>query len=149
MSIVSRMNRVLVVEDFEPFRRFIISMLRERVDLQIVGEVFDGLEAVHKAEELQPDLILLDICLPQLNGLAAARRIRTLSPTSRIIFVSQESTADIVAEGLKLGAVGYIVKTRVGVDLPLAVDAALDGRQFVSNELLRHEFTPQRQPAVR
>ena len=69
-----------MVDDYDPFRRFICSTLRKRPELQIVGEVSDGLEAVQKAEELQPDLIVLDIGLPSLNGIEAARRIRILSP---------------------------------------------------------------------
>ena len=81
--------RVLVVEDFEPFRTRVCSKLRKRPELLVVGEVSDGIEAVRKAEELQPDLILLDIGLPSLDGIEAARRIRTLSIKSKIVFVSQ------------------------------------------------------------
>ena len=80
--------RVVVVEDHEQFRRFICSMLGKAHDLQVVGIVSDGLAAVQKAEELQPDLILLDIGLPNLNGIEAARRIRKISPQSKILFVS-------------------------------------------------------------
>src|SRR5271155_2986601 len=86
--------RVLVVEDFAPFRRFICSTLAKRQDLQVVCEVSDGLEAVQKANELKPDLIVLDIGLPTLNGIVAARQIRNLAPESKIIFLSQESSAD-------------------------------------------------------
>ena len=75
--------RFLVVEDYEPFRRFICSTLRETPQFQIVDEVTDGLEAVQKAEELRPDLIVLDIGLPSLNGIDAARRIRKLSPKAK------------------------------------------------------------------
>ncbi|MGC1478541.1 MAG: response regulator, partial [Terriglobales bacterium] len=64
--------RVLIVEDFKPFQKFIRSTLGKRDDLQIIGEVSDGLEAVQRAEELKPDLILLDIGLPKLNGIEAA-----------------------------------------------------------------------------
>ena len=85
--------RVLVVEDHELFRRFICSTLGEGSELQIIGEASDGLEAVRKAEELHPDLILLDIGLPSLNGIEAARRIHKLSPESKMLFVSQESSA--------------------------------------------------------
>ena len=127
--------RVLVVEDFEPFRRVICSILGNRSGLQIIGEASDGLEAVRQAEELQPDLILLDIGLPTLNGIAAARQIRALSPKSKIIFVSQESSDAIVEEALGTGAVGYVVKTKLAIDLLAAVDAVLDGRQFVSGGL--------------
>jgi DNA-binding NarL/FixJ family response regulator len=106
--------RALVVDDYEPFRRFICSTLRKRPELRIVGEVSDGLEAVQRAEELQPDLIVLDIGLPSLNGIEAARRIRKLSPKSKILFVSQESSADVVQEALSLGALGYVVKAHAG-----------------------------------
>jgi DNA-binding NarL/FixJ family response regulator len=122
-----------VVDDYETFRRFICSTLRKRPELQIVGEVSDGLEAVQKAEELQPDLIVLDIGLPSLNGIEAARRIRKLSPKSKILFVSQESSDDVVQEALALGALGYIVKADAGKELLTAVNAVLRGDRFVGN----------------
>jgi DNA-binding NarL/FixJ family response regulator len=78
--------RVLVVEDFAPFLQVIRSTLAERPDVQVIGQVADGLEGVHKAEVLEPDLILLDIGLPTLNGIEAARQIRTLAPESKIVF---------------------------------------------------------------
>jgi DNA-binding NarL/FixJ family response regulator len=124
--------RVLVVEDFLPFRQFVCSTLAKRDDLQVICEVSDGLEAVQKAEELKPDLILLDIGLPTINGLEAARRIRRLSPESKIIFLTQESGADVVEEALGLGAWGYIVKTKVASDLMTAVEAVISEKQFVS-----------------
>ncbi len=133
--------RVLVVDDYEPFRRFICSTLGKRPELQIVGEASDGLEAVQKAEELQPDLIVLDIGLPTLNGIEAARRIRKLSPESKIVFLSQESSADVVQEALSLGALGYVVKAHAGSELLAAVEAVLQGKQFVSSGLSGHNFT--------
>jgi DNA-binding NarL/FixJ family response regulator len=133
--------RVLVVEDYEPFRRFICSTLGERPELQVIGEASDGLEAVSKADELQPDLILLDIGLPTLNGIEAARRIRKLAPQSEILFVSQESSADIMQEALTLGALGYVVKAHAGTELLAAVESVRQGRQFVSSGLLVHDFT--------
>jgi CheY-like chemotaxis protein len=129
--------RVLVVEDFESFRRFIWSMLRQMPELRIIGEASDGLEAVREAEELRPDLILLDVGLPTLNGIEAARRIRTLSPESKIIFVSQQSDPDVVQEALNLGARGYVVKTRAASDLLPAVKAVILERQFVSPTLVQ------------
>src|SRR5579864_9199378 len=100
--------RVLIVDDYEPWRRFISSELQKQSNLQAVGEVSDGLEAVQLAEELQPDLILLDVGLPTLNGIEAARRIRKVSPASRILFVSENRSADIAEEALSTGASGYV-----------------------------------------
>lgn len=124
--------RILVVEDFPQFRQFIASTLGERNDLQIIGEASDGLVAVQKAAELKPDLILLDIGLPSLNGIEAARRIRKLVPESRIIFLSQESSAAVMQEAVSLGAYGYIVKVRAGIELLPAIDAVISGKRFVS-----------------
>ena len=115
--------RVLVVDDYEPFRRFVCSTLGKRLDLEVIGEASDGLEAVHKADDLQPDLILLDIGLPSLNGIEAARRIRKLSPESKILFLSQESSADVIEEALNSGGTGYVVKTNVGSELLDAIEA--------------------------
>ena len=125
--------RVLVVEDFEPFRQFIRSMLQNRREFQVICEVSDGPEAVQKAEELHPDLILLDIGLPTLNGIEAARRIRRVAPKSRILFLTQESSSDVVQEALSLGAAGYVLKIQAGSDLLAAMDAVLQGKQFVSS----------------
>jgi DNA-binding NarL/FixJ family response regulator len=137
---------VLVIEDYEPFRRFICSTLSKRSGLQIVGETADGLEAVQKAEELQPDLVVLDIGLPSLNGVEAARRIRKLSPKSKILFVSQESSGDVVQETLALGALGYVVKTHAGSELLAAVGAVLEGRQYISGGLSGNPFTDATDP---
>jgi len=127
--------RVLVVEDFLPFRRFICSILAKNEDLRVICEVSDGQEAIHKAEELKPDLILMDIGLPTLNGIDATRQIRHLAPDSKIIFVTQESDTDLVQEALSLGAWGYVLKTRAGTDLEAAVKAVLEGRRFLSSKL--------------
>jgi DNA-binding NarL/FixJ family response regulator len=130
------MIHILVVEDFEPFRRLVCSMLGKQPDLQVVGEVSDGLGAVLKAAELQPDLILLDIGLPRLSGIEAARQIRKVSPESKIVFVSQESSFEIVQEAFRLGALGYVVKRRAGIDLLPAVEAVRRNKQFISSGLL-------------
>jgi DNA-binding NarL/FixJ family response regulator len=131
-------SRVLVVDDYEPFRRFICSALGKRPELYIICEVSDGLEAVQKAEELQPDLIVLDIGLPTLDGIEAARRIRKLAPKSKILFLSQESHADVVQEALRLGALGYIAKTNAGIELLAAVEAVCQGGRFVGAGLAGH-----------
>jgi DNA-binding NarL/FixJ family response regulator len=107
---------VLVVEDFITFRSLICSTLASRVNLQVICEAGDGLEAVQKAKELRPDLILLDIGLPTLDGISAAREICKFAK-SKIIFVTQESDADLIQEALALGAWGYVVKARASTDL--------------------------------
>lgn len=128
-------RRVLVVEDFEPFQKLIRSTLTKRPEFQVVGIAADGLEAVRKAEDLQPDLITLDIGLPSINGIEAARRIRKLSPNSKILFMSQESAAEVAQEAFACGAFGYVVKIHAERELLAAVDAVIQGRQFVGSGL--------------
>ncbi len=127
--------RVLVVDDNEPFRRFVASALREWLNLNVIGEAGDGLEAVQRAEALQPDLILLDIGMPELNGLEAAQQIRKLVPNARIIFLTQESASDVVGEALSLGAWGYVAKIQAGRELLVAVETVMQGQRFVSSSL--------------
>jgi len=133
---------ILVVDDYEPFRRFLHLKLQSRPELQIVSEASDGLQAVQKAEELQPDVILLDISLPKLNGIEAARQIRKSAPQSRIIFVSQESSPDLVQEALSLGNCGYVVKSKADRDLLASVDAALESRELLGRSDLLTRCTP-------
>ena len=133
--------RVLVVDDYEPWRRFICSALQKRPELQVVGEVSDGLEAVQQAEQLQPDLILLDIGLPTLNGIEAARRIRKASPTSKILFASENRSVDVAEEALSTGADGYVVKSAAASELLPAVEAVLQGKKFVSASLAGLDLT--------
>jgi DNA-binding NarL/FixJ family response regulator len=125
--------RTLVVEDFEPFRRYVTSMLQQRPELNVVGEVEDGLTAVRMATDLEPELILLDLGLPKLDGMEAARRIRKAVPESKILFVSQQSSKEIVQEAVALGARGYVVKAHAGRELLAAIDAVLQGNVFFSN----------------
>jgi DNA-binding NarL/FixJ family response regulator len=124
--------RVLVVDDFAVWRNYVLGKLRENPYLQVVDFASDGLEAVRKVLELKPDLILLDIGLPGLNGIAAARQIRELAPKSKIIFLTQETSIDIVQAALSSGAEGYVFKTSAESHLLAAVEAVLSGKQFVS-----------------
>lgn len=125
-----------MVEDFEPIRRLIVSILQTRPGLQFIFQSADGLEAVEKAAELRPDVILLDISLPNLNGIEAARRIRQVSPGSKLLFVTQESSSDVVQEALNLGARGYVAKIQLGTELLPAIEAVLRGQHFISAGLL-------------
>jgi DNA-binding NarL/FixJ family response regulator len=122
---------ILVVEDFEPIRRFVCSALESRAEFQVIGQASDGLEAIQKAEELQPDVILLDISLPKLNGIAAARQIRTRVPKAKILFLSENTSPGTVEDALRTGASGYVVKSEAGKELLGAVAAVIQGGQFV------------------
>ena len=123
--------RILLVDDFQPWRLKIRSMAEQRRDWQFVGEASDGLEAVQKAAELRPDLILLDIGLPVLNGIEAARQILKFSPAPKILFVTQETSSGMARAALATGAMGYLSKMDAGRELFTAVDAVLRGELYV------------------
>jgi len=127
--------RILVVDDFPDWQRLVMEWLREHTHLQVIGVASDGLEAVLKAQQLQPDLILLDIGLPTLNGIEAARRIRELSPNAKILFLSQESDRAVAGAAINAGGHGYVVKSEAFNDLFPALQAVLLGNIFVSPAL--------------
>jgi DNA-binding NarL/FixJ family response regulator len=130
------MMRILVVDDFEPYRELVVSLLDQDPGLEVVGEASDGLDAVAKAQQLRPDLILMDIGLPKLDGLEAARRIVRIMPESKIVFLTQEMSPEFVQAAFKLGASGYVIKQQAKKDLSLAVIAVLQGSQFTSSILV-------------
>jgi DNA-binding NarL/FixJ family response regulator len=138
--------RVLVVDDYAPFRQFAASTLQTNQDLQVVGEASDGLEAVRKAEELKPDLIVLDIGLPNLNGIEASRRISKVAPDAKILFLTQINDAELARALFANGARGYVLKAHAASDLLPAVVAILDGEQFVS-AAVRHSKEGERSGA--
>ena len=127
--------RVLVVDDFEPWRRFYCSKFQQLPEFQVIGDASDGLEAVRQAQQLQPDLILLDIGLPKLNGIEVARQIREIGVASKILFVSENRSIDIVKEALSTGAGGYLLKSDAALELLPAVETVLNGKRFVSTSL--------------
>jgi DNA-binding NarL/FixJ family response regulator len=127
--------RILIVDDFASWRRAIHSILAKDEDLEVVGEASDGLEAVQKSEELQPDLVLLDIQLPKMNGLDAARLIHKVSPTTRILFVSSYHHLEIMQEALRVGA-GFVVKADASRDLLPIVKAIVRNEPFVGFKFL-------------
>jgi len=132
--------RVLVVDDFEPFRRIVCRTLGGMRDIQVIGEASDGSNAIGQAEELQPDMIVLDIGLAALNGIEVARRIRKLCPDCKILFLTQESSVEVAQETFELGASAYIVKAHAGSELSAAVEAVRRGRRFVSKGLSSHNL---------
>ena len=125
----------MVADDFKPWCRLIGYILETDSRFQVICHALDGLEAVQKAEELQPDLILLDIGLPKLNGIEAAKRIRQVAPTAKILFVSSLNSVDVAKEALKIAGTGYVVKSEVAHELVPAIESVLGGEQFVSGGL--------------
>jgi DNA-binding NarL/FixJ family response regulator len=132
--------RILIVDDSEPWRRFVCSKVRQEPELQIICEATDGPLAVHKAKELKPDLILLDIGLPTLNGVEAARTICKLVPKPKILFLSQESSADVVLEALGIGS-AFVLKADARKELIPAIRTVILGNQFLSSTLAGHFFS--------
>ncbi|HEY7098053.1 MAG TPA: response regulator transcription factor [Terriglobales bacterium] len=118
-------NTVLLVDDFDAWRQKVRSILREQAELDVVAEAKDGFEAVRRAEELQPDLILLDVGLPHLNGILAAVEIVKVSPSAKILFLSQNNDVDIMAAAMNTGASAYIQKSKAGTDLLPAIFTTL------------------------
>ena len=122
--------RVLVVDDYLPWRQFVCRTLLAQPTWQVIGQASDGLEAVQKAQDLQPDLIVLDIGLPTINGIEAARRMRTAAPDSKILFLSENNSVEIAEEAFCTGAAGYVVKSTAARELLPALDAVLQGDRF-------------------
>jgi len=135
--------RVLVVDDFERWRRVVRMALQAKLGMQVFEEAGDGLEAVAKAQDLQPDLVVLDIGLPTLNGIDAARRIRSVSPKSKVIFLTENYSCDVAEAALQEGASGYVVKSAFAGELIPAVEAVLEGRSFLSAKLTALTIEPQ------
>jgi DNA-binding NarL/FixJ family response regulator len=132
--------RILVVEDYEPLRRLVCSLLQLN-HLQVVGEASDGLEAVQNADLLQPDLIILDLSLPKLNGLEAARQLQKVAPEARIIFLSDETSPEVASEAFNLGAAAYIHKLQTYNELLPAIERVLRRKQAVAQHpSCRHEM---------
>jgi DNA-binding NarL/FixJ family response regulator len=135
------LGRLLIVDDSREWRRAVCSILQEHLDLIIIGECSDGLEAVRKSEELQPDLVLLDIGLPYLNGLEAARQIRQVAPASRILFLSSNYCPQILQEALSIGALGFVVKMKVSNELLPAIRIVLRDQRYIGTGISPFDST--------
>jgi DNA-binding NarL/FixJ family response regulator len=139
---------VLVVEDHPVVRRAVCALLSGDPILNIVCETADGEQAVQKAEELQPDLILLDISLPGISGIEAARRIRRVSPKSGLIFLSQHDSLQMVKDALNVGGHGYVAKIDAGQELLKAIRSVREGKQFVSQRIMSQGWKMDTQDSV-
>ena len=126
----------VIVDDNDDFRRVLQIMLEGKTPCLVVGEGSDGVQAVKMAEELRPDLILLDVALPNLNGLEAARQISSVSPSSKLIFLTQNRSLEVMQAAFCLGGMAYLLKSDAR-ELPFAIEAVLKGEQYVSSRLHR------------
>jgi DNA-binding NarL/FixJ family response regulator len=122
--------RVLIADDHESVRKGVCVILGTRGDIEVCGEASNGREAIDKAKELQPNLIILDITMPVLSGIDAAEVIRTALPHVPILFLSMHQSRQIVAEAKRIGVQGYVRKSEAATTLLNAVDAVLRNEPF-------------------
>ena len=128
--------RLLVVDDFHLWRDCVKEHLDGHPDWYIAGFASDGLEALQKAEELQPDLVLLDISLPKLSGIETARQIRKFNPKCKILFLTGHSYPEMVRGALEAGGSGYVHKEDALTELLAGLEEALAGRQYLSSSVM-------------
>ena len=124
--------RILLVDDHPIVRQGLKTLLEARPGWQVIGEASDGVEAVEKAKDLDPDVIVLDVTMPRMSGLEACRLIRRQSPTLEILFVTQHDSPQMMREALDAGARGYVVKSNAARDLLEAVEAVSQHRVFTA-----------------
>jgi len=129
------MVRALIVDDYAPWRRFTATSLALKQEIVIVDEAKDGLTGIQKAIEFQPDLVVLDMYLPDLSGIEIARKILESVPKAKILFLTEEASQDVIRHALSTGAQGYVVKSRAARDLLPAVESLLLGKTFVSSSV--------------
>jgi DNA-binding NarL/FixJ family response regulator len=127
--------RILIADDHELIRRGLVAELSDRADWTIVAEAANGRQAVKLAAELAPDIAILDLTMPELNGLDATREIRAATPGTRILIVTAHESEQLVREVLDAGAMGYVLKSDAGQALLQAVDALLDGRPYFTSRI--------------
>lgn len=132
--------RIVIVDDFHEWRLKVRSILKNRPEWQIISEASNGFEAVQHAQIFRPDVILMDIGLPNLNGIEAAERILRDSPDTKIIFLTQNNYKAVFRAALRTGAQGYVLKAQAGRELVPAVEAVLQGVRFVSAGMQQDGF---------
>jgi DNA-binding NarL/FixJ family response regulator len=140
--------RVLVVDDHAVVRHTICGLLSRDPNLDVVCQTASGEDAVQKAQELQPDLVLMDITLPKMSGIEAARQVRNVSPKSYIIFLSQHDSLQMANEAIKVGGHGYITKMDAESELLTAIRFVCEGNRFASRRIREQGWTPDTQPYV-
>lgn len=124
--------RILLVDDHPIVRQGLRTLLEGHSGWQVIGEASDGEEAVEKAKDLSPDVMVLDVTMPRMNGLEACRLLRQECPRLEILFVTQHDSPQMMREALEAGARGYVVKSNAARDLLAAVDAVSQHRVFTA-----------------
>lgn len=122
--------RVLVVDDHESVRKGVCAILGSREDIELCGEAADGSEAIEKFRSVKPDLIVMDISMPVMDGLSASREIRRLSPDTAIIVLSMHDSNQLIENAKQLGLRGYVKKSEAASRLLQAVDSVVSGEVF-------------------
>ena len=128
--------RLLIVDDHEVVRRGVRALLLEHADYEVCGEAVDGQDALDKARELKPDLIVMDVSMPRLNGLEATRQVRSILPDCEVLILSQHENPEMARQALKAGARGYVVKSSISKDLLAAVSKASRREYFFDPAIL-------------
>lgn len=131
--------RVLLADDHAVMRDGLKALLSATADLEVVGEVGNGREAVRLAAELKPDVVIMDVAMPELNGIEAVRMLREQRPDARIVMLSMHSDAEHVYRALEAGAAGYLLKESAGEEVVSAVRTVCLGRQYLSRALAVRE----------
>jgi DNA-binding NarL/FixJ family response regulator len=132
---------ILIVDDHQPFLQVVRMALQSRTDFHVIAEAADGMEAVQSARTLQPDVILMDINLPGLNGIEASRQIHRLAPHSKVLLLTQESSSSFISQVFHSGVAGYVQKARAYGELIPAIDSVLKGIRFVGSGLEDHAYS--------
>lgn len=135
----TQLMRVLIVDDHEVVRRGVVSLLGSRADCVICGEASNGLEAIAKARELKPDIVLMDISMPAMNGLEATRQIRSMLPECEVLVLSQHDATEIASQAFKAGARGYVIKSSISKQLMSALDKAFRHESFFDTGIAETE----------
>jgi len=130
-------TKILLVDDHALVRRGFRRMLEDEPSFQVAGEASDGLEAVKRAEELQPDVVVMDCALPQINGIEAARRILAKAPETAILMLSMHSEDTLVRQAMEAGARGYILKNAMDLDLVSAIKKVAAGQIVLDPQVTR------------
>ena len=132
---IELMIRVLIADDHALVRRGLRALIEHIKNVEVVGEAVDGIEAVNLVEELSPDIVVMDIAMPRLDGIGAIKQIRQLNVPSRIVMLSMYDNPDLVQKALEEGAVGYLIKRAVSEELALAIEQVSQEKIFISRHI--------------